>query len=73
MDNGLSRSQLIGQRLSETRISHGWTIVELSAHTEGAISPSRLANFEAGLRRPDIETVEMLADADGHARRNDPI
>ncbi len=65
MDNGLSRSQLIGQRLAATRKRHGWTIQELSDHTNGAISRSRLANFEAGLRRPDIEVVEILADTFG--------
>ncbi len=65
MDNGLSKSQLIGQRLTATRIRHGWSIQELSEHTNGAISRSRLSNFEAGLRRPDIELVEILADAFG--------
>ncbi len=65
MVNGLSRSQQIGQRIAETRKRHGWSIQELSDHTNGAISRSRLANFEAGLRRPDIELVEILADVFG--------
>ncbi len=65
MDNGLSRSQLIGQRLTATRTRHGWSIQELSEHTKGVLSRSRLSNFEAGLRRPDIEVVEILADTFG--------
>lgn len=65
MYKGLSRSQQIGQRIAETRKRHGWSIQDLSEHTNGAISRSRLSNFEAGLRRPDIEVVEILADAFG--------
>ncbi len=65
MDKGLSRSQQIGQRIAATRLRHGWSIQDLSEHTNGAVSRSRLANFEAGLRRPDIEVVEILADVFG--------
>ena len=61
----LSRSEQIGQRLTSTRIRHGWSIEELAQHTQGAISKSRISNFEGGLRRPDIETVEILADTFG--------
>jgi transcriptional regulator with XRE-family HTH domain len=33
--------------------------------TDGAISASRLANYESGLRRPGIEEAEALARALG--------
>lgn len=65
MNRELSRSEQIGQRLSSTRIRHGWSIEELALHTNGAISKSRISNFEAGLRRPDIEIAEILATAFG--------
>ena len=61
----LSRSEQIGQRLTSTRIRHGWSIEELALHTNGIISKSRISNFEAGLRRPDIEIAEILATAFG--------
>ena len=61
----LSRSEQIGQRLASTRIRHGWSIEELALHTNGIISKSRISNFEAGLRRPDIEIAEILATAFG--------
>jgi transcriptional regulator with XRE-family HTH domain len=61
----LSRSEQIGLRLASTRIRHGWSIEELAQHTNGAISKSRISNFEAGLRRPDIEIAEILATAFG--------
>ncbi|WP_374235786.1 MULTISPECIES: helix-turn-helix domain-containing protein [unclassified Thiocapsa] len=55
----------MGHRLASTRIRHGWSIEEIALYTNGAISKSRISNFEAGLRRPDIEIAEILATAFG--------
>ncbi|EGV16451.1 helix-turn-helix domain-containing protein [Thiocapsa marina] len=65
MNRELSRSEQIGQRLTSTRIRNGWSIEELALHTNGTISKSRISNFEAGLRRPDIEIAEILATTFG--------
>jgi transcriptional regulator with XRE-family HTH domain len=60
-----TRSLQIGSRIREARTRHAWTLDELSRFTDRAITPSRLANYENGIRRPDIEEAEALANAFG--------
>jgi transcriptional regulator with XRE-family HTH domain len=55
----------IGSRIREARTQHAWTLDELSLFTDRAITPSRLANYEHGIRRPGIEEAEALANAFG--------
>lgn len=58
-----TRNLVIGSRIREARTQHAWTLEELSRFTDSAITPSRLANYENGIRRPGIEEAETLADA----------
>ncbi len=60
-----TRSLEIGSRIREARTRHAWTLEELSLFTDRAITPSRLANYEHGIRRPGIEEAEALANAFG--------
>lgn len=60
-----TRSLEIGTRIREARTRHTWTLEDLSRFTGQAITPSRLANYENGIRRPDIEEAETLADVFG--------
>lgn len=60
-----TRSHEIGSRIREARTQHAWTLDELSLFTNRAITPSRLANYEHGIRRPGIEEAEALANAFG--------
>ena len=50
-----TRSLEIGSRIREARTRRAWTLEELSGFTHRAITPSRLANYENGIRRPGIE------------------
>ena len=61
-----TRSLEIGSRIREARTQRVWTLEELSRFTDRAITPSRLANYENGIRRPDIEEAEALADVFGN-------
>jgi transcriptional regulator with XRE-family HTH domain len=49
------RSLEIGSRIRKARTRRAWTLEELSGFTHRAITPSRLANYENGIRRPGIE------------------
>ncbi len=60
-----TRSHEIGSRIREARRRRAWTLDELSLFTHRAITPSRLANYERGIRRPGIEEAEALASAFG--------
>ncbi len=60
-----NRSLEIGSRIREARTQRAWTLDELSLFTDRAITPSRLANYENGIRRPGIEEAEALATAFG--------
>ena len=60
-----TRSLEIGSRIREARTRRAWTLEELSRFTHQAIKPSRLANYENGIRRPGIEEAETLANAFG--------
>ena len=62
---GQNRSLEIGSRIRAARTRHAWTLEELSRFTDRAITPSQLANYENGLRRPGIEEAEALPNAFG--------
>lgn len=61
----LNRTSRIGLRIRTTRERHRLSIAELATRTDGLLSPSRIANFEAGIRRPGIEEIETIAAAFG--------
>lgn len=61
----LNRTSMIGQRIRTTRERYHLSIAELATRTDGHLSPSRIANFEAGIRRPGIEEIEAIAAAFG--------
>jgi transcriptional regulator with XRE-family HTH domain len=61
----LTRNQQIGERIRTAREHYNLSHKALAALTDGAISASRLANYESGLRRPGIEEAEALARALG--------
>jgi len=53
----------MGMRLRGERQRHGWSLSDLSARTQGALSKSRISNYEQGLRRMGLEVAEQLATA----------
>jgi transcriptional regulator with XRE-family HTH domain len=53
----------IGLRLREARRAQKLSLSELSARTGGALSKSRISNYEQGLRRLEIEEAQALAAA----------
>ena len=57
------RSRRIGTRLRGERQRRGWSLSDLSARTQGALSKSRISNYEQGLRRMGLEAAEQLACA----------
>lgn len=61
----LNRTSMIGNRIRTTRERYRLSIAELATRTNGHLSPSRIANFEAGIRRPGIEEIEAIAAAFG--------
>ena len=60
-----TRNLEIGERIRTARERCSLSHKALAALTDGAISASRLANYESGLRRPGIEEAEALAGALG--------
>lgn len=48
-----------GRRLREARRGKGWTLNELSKRLDGILSPSRLSNYEQGIRMLGVK--EALA------------
>lgn len=61
----IDRNKRIGTRIRMTRERHGLHITDVANRTAGLISTSRIANYERGIRRPDIEDAEALAAAFG--------
>lgn len=61
----LTRTFQIGERIRTARELCGLSHEALATLTDGAISASRLANYESGLRRPGIEEAEALGKALG--------
>lgn len=57
------RSQRIGNRLRAERQRRGWSLNDLSARTNGALSKSRISNYEQGIRRMGLEAAQHLAAA----------
>lgn len=64
----------MGRRIATERTNRGWTQKQLAERTgwleadadEGkarGLSPSRIANYEQGTRRLDLEEAQILADA----------
>jgi transcriptional regulator with XRE-family HTH domain len=52
----------IGQRLRSARQAQGLSLSELSNLT-GALSKSRISNYEQGIRRMGLEEAQILANA----------
>lgn len=53
----------IAARLIQFRADRGWTLREVSAATNGLLSPSRISNYEQGLREIGIPEAKVLAAA----------
>ena len=53
----------VKNRLRETRLRLGLTIVELAK--KSGVDPSAISRIERGLRKPKAETLRKLADALG--------
>ena len=49
--------------MSMTRWSKGWILREASVATDGLLSPSRISNYEQGLRDVGIPEAKILAKA----------
>ena len=62
-ENALTRE--IGERLRYARHSKGLSLGQLSGLTSGALSKSRISNYELGIRRMSVEAARLLADALG--------
>ncbi len=60
-----NRTALVGKLIRSTREKHSLTSTDLYTRTAGLVTPSRPATFERGIRRPDIEDVEAIAEAIG--------
>jgi transcriptional regulator with XRE-family HTH domain len=55
----------IGERLRYARHSKGLSLGQISALTGGALSKSRIGNYELGIRGMSVEAARLLADALG--------
>ena len=53
----------IGRRIKAARRSGGMTLHDLSRATNGVLSPSRISNYEQGLRLPGPQEALILAKA----------
>jgi transcriptional regulator with XRE-family HTH domain len=62
-DNALTQD--IALRLRYVRESQGLSLAALSDLTGGALSKSRISNYEQGIRRMSIEVAQILAEAFG--------
>nr|WP_240905608.1 helix-turn-helix transcriptional regulator [Thiorhodococcus mannitoliphagus] len=45
------------------RQRRGWSLNDLSTRTDGALSKSRISNYEQGIRRMGLEAAQHLAAA----------
>ena len=64
-DNHQALTQAIGHRLRAHRQAVGLSLSEVSERTGGALSKSRISNYEQGIRRMGVEEATMLAEAIG--------
>jgi transcriptional regulator with XRE-family HTH domain len=55
----------IAARLTALRLAKGWKLREASVATDGLLSPSRISNYEQGLREMGIPEAKILAKAYG--------
>ncbi len=55
----------IAARLTAFRLDKGWKLREASIATDGLLSPSRISNYEQGLREMGIPEAKILAKAYG--------
>jgi hypothetical protein len=51
-------------RLQKSRIDAGHTLVSLAAATGGALSASRIGNYESGTRQMRVAQARVLARVD---------
>jgi transcriptional regulator with XRE-family HTH domain len=58
-------TRAIGERLRAARRARGLSLSQLAALTDGALSKSRISNYEQGLRRLPVEVARTLANALG--------
>jgi transcriptional regulator with XRE-family HTH domain len=56
----------IGQRLREARSTENLSLAKVSERTGGALSKSRISNYEQGLRRMGLEEAMILSRALGN-------
>ncbi len=60
-------SKRIGERLRAARHARGISLQALSDLTGGALSKSRISNYEQGIRRLSVEAAKGLAESLGNA------
>ena len=61
----ITLTQEIGERLRYARLCKRLSLGQLSGLTGGALSESRISNYELGTRRMSVEAARLLADALG--------
>jgi len=54
-----------GRRIKAAREKKGWSLEDLSRETKGALSKSRIGNYEQGIRMPGPAEANTLAAALG--------
>lgn len=64
-DPGMDDKKETGRRIRGLRNEHGWTLQDLSRETGGALSKSRISNYEQGLRGIGVYEARLLARALG--------
>ncbi|HFK2947137.1 helix-turn-helix transcriptional regulator [Stenotrophomonas maltophilia] len=62
----LPTTTALGQRLRAARAAKGWTQAQLGELLMGVDDPNttapRISRYERGLHKPDLETIEKLAE-----------
>ena len=62
-DDEQALTRTIGQRLRALRQGRELSLQQLAERTDGALSTSRISNYEQGVRRFSVATALVLADA----------
>lgn len=66
MPSALPAATVFGRRLRNAREANGWTQAELAEYLFGVEDPNtgapRISRWERGMHKPDVETLEALAD-----------
>jgi transcriptional regulator with XRE-family HTH domain len=65
MITGKELTGRIGERLRAERARHKLSLSALSERTGGALSKSRISNYEQGIRRMGLESAVCIAEALG--------